>query len=66
MSEPDTTSDAADLADAAAGGTGEPMIELRGVVKWFGSFQALHDIDLTSASGRWSSSSGRRARASRR
>ena len=28
------------------GGTGEPMIELRGVDKFFGEFQALKDIDL--------------------
>jgi len=36
------------LADATrAGGTGEPMIELRGVTKRFGSFTALRDIDLT-------------------
>ncbi len=48
MSEPVTTSDVTDLSDAArAGGTGVPMIELRGVVKRFGSFTALHDIDLS-------------------
>jgi general L-amino acid transport system ATP-binding protein len=29
-----------------AGGTGELMIELRSVEKWFGDFQALKDIDL--------------------
>jgi ABC-type polar amino acid transport system ATPase subunit len=29
------------------GGTGEPMIVLEGVDKWFGDFQALRDIDLS-------------------
>lgn len=31
---------------AQAGGTGEVMIELSGVEKWFGDFQALKPIDL--------------------
>jgi general L-amino acid transport system ATP-binding protein len=45
MTESTTTSR---LADATRpGGTGEPMIELRGVAKRFGSFTALHDVDLT-------------------
>ena len=37
-----------DLTAAAtvAGGTGEPMVTLAGVDKWFGSFQALSNIDL--------------------
>jgi general L-amino acid transport system ATP-binding protein len=37
-----------DLRAAAvvAGGTGESMISLRGVDKWYGSFQALKGIDL--------------------
>ena len=30
-----------------AGGTGEPMIVLEGVEKWFGKFQALAGVDLT-------------------
>jgi general L-amino acid transport system ATP-binding protein len=29
-----------------AGGTGKPMIELEGVEKWFGDFQALTGVDL--------------------
>ena len=33
-------------AATIAGGTGEPMIVLEGVEKWFGDFQALKDIDL--------------------
>jgi len=31
--------------------SGEPMIEMRKVCKWFGSFQALRDIDLSVAKG---------------
>ena len=44
----DVTPDAASLRSAAtvAGGTGEPMITLRGVDKFFGEFQALSSIDL--------------------
>ena len=30
----------------AARGTGEPMIVIEGVSKWFGDFQALKDVDL--------------------
>ena len=30
-----------------AGGTGEPMVVMQGVEKWFGHFQALKGIDLT-------------------
>jgi general L-amino acid transport system ATP-binding protein len=39
---------ATDLTAAATrpGGTGEPMIELQGVEKWFGDFQALKGVDL--------------------
>jgi general L-amino acid transport system ATP-binding protein len=33
-------------AATIAGGTGEPMIELDQVQKWFGDFRALNDIDL--------------------
>ena len=38
----------ADLTGAATvpGGTGEPMISMEGVEKWFGSFAALKGIDL--------------------
>ncbi|MGQ0665087.1 MAG: amino acid ABC transporter ATP-binding protein [Pseudomonadota bacterium] len=31
----------------AENGDGKPMIEMRGVNKWFGTFQALKNIDLT-------------------
>jgi general L-amino acid transport system ATP-binding protein len=34
------------LEATEAGGTGDPIIECRGVEKWFGRFQALRDIDL--------------------
>jgi general L-amino acid transport system ATP-binding protein len=39
---------ATDLTSAATrpGGTGEPIIVLEGVEKWFGDFQALNDVDL--------------------
>ena len=30
-----------------AGGTGEPIIQIEGVSKWFGDFQALKDVSLT-------------------
>ncbi len=30
-----------------AGGTGEPIIQIDGVSKWFGDFQALKDVSLT-------------------
>jgi general L-amino acid transport system ATP-binding protein len=30
-----------------AGGTGEPIIQVEGVSKWFGDFQALKDVTLT-------------------
>ena len=33
-------------ATTIAGGTGEPMIELEAVDKWFGAFQALKSVDL--------------------
>jgi general L-amino acid transport system ATP-binding protein len=33
-------------AATVAGGTGEPMIVLEGVEKWFGDFQALSGVDL--------------------
>ena len=29
-----------------AGGTGEPIIQIDGVSKWFGDFQALNGVDL--------------------
>ena len=45
MSEP--TTDDTVFADATAlGGSGEVMLELQGVVKRFGSFTALHGVDL--------------------
>jgi general L-amino acid transport system ATP-binding protein len=31
--------------------SGEPMIEMRKVCKWFGAFQALRDVDLSVAKG---------------
>jgi len=31
--------------------SGEPMIEMRKVCKWFGTFQALRDVDLSVAKG---------------
>ena len=31
--------------------SGQPMIELRDVSKWFGDFQALKDVNLDVASG---------------
>jgi general L-amino acid transport system ATP-binding protein len=40
-----TSSDLRSMA-TKPGGTGEPMIVLEGVNKWFGDFQALKDIDL--------------------
>ncbi len=48
MSDTTTSSDSReDFADATMpGGTGEVMIELVGVSKFFGSFQALRDINL--------------------
>jgi general L-amino acid transport system ATP-binding protein len=50
MSDTDTTDDAAGarvFADATQlGRTGDVMIDLQGVVKRFGSFTALHGIDL--------------------
>ena len=39
-------SDALTSTATVAGGTGEPMIVLEGVQKFFGDFQALRDIDL--------------------
>ncbi len=48
-----TDADALDAQDSltlgatVAGGTGEPMIVLEGVEKWFGKFQALAGVDLT-------------------
>ena len=42
------------------------IVECQGVEKWFGKFQALRGIDLSVAARRSWSSSGRRARASRR
>ena len=40
-------SEATAAAEATqARGTGEPMIELEGVEKWFGDFQALRGVDL--------------------
>ena len=41
MSEAVLTSEA-----TVAGGTGEPIIEIDGVSKWFDDFQALKDVDL--------------------
>jgi general L-amino acid transport system ATP-binding protein len=44
------STDPDDLTAAATevvGGTGEPMVALTGVDKWFGRFQALKGIDLT-------------------
>jgi general L-amino acid transport system ATP-binding protein len=41
MSEATLTSEA-----TRARGTGEPMIVIEGVSKWFGDFQALEDVDL--------------------
>ena len=44
------------FADATqVAGTGEVIIELEGVDKLFGDFQALDDINLTSAARRSSS-----------
>src|SRR6185295_18868664 len=42
------TTTSTDLTAGAtiAGGTGEPMVTMSGVDKWFGSFQALSGIDL--------------------
>src|SRR5690606_38446854 len=31
--------------------SGQPMVQLIGVNKWYGQFHVLHDIDLTVASG---------------
>jgi general L-amino acid transport system ATP-binding protein len=45
MSEP-TTGDTVFADATAAGGTGELMLDLQGVVKRFGSFTALHGVDL--------------------
>ena len=33
------------------GGTGETLISMKGVCKWFGEFQALADIDLEVKAG---------------
>ena len=45
MTEP--TTDETVFADATAvGGTGEVMLDLQGVVKRFGSFTALHGVDI--------------------
>jgi general L-amino acid transport system ATP-binding protein len=40
------TTDSLTSAAGKAGGTGEPMITMESVDKWFGDFQALKDIDL--------------------
>jgi general L-amino acid transport system ATP-binding protein len=40
------TADELTAAATVAGGTGEPMIVLEGVEKWFGDFQALSGVDL--------------------
>src|SRR5688500_17193047 len=47
MTEPMAPATFADATQMAA--TGEAMIELIGVQKFFGAFQALRDIDLTVA-----------------
>jgi general L-amino acid transport system ATP-binding protein len=46
MSQQDTQQDTLIGKRLVPGGTGEVMIELRGVEKWFGDFQALAGIDL--------------------
>ena len=31
--------------------TGNPLVEITGMCKWYGDFSALHDINLTVAEG---------------
>jgi polar amino acid transport system ATP-binding protein len=45
------TASAGNVHAAKAGGDGAVAVRMEGVDKWYGSFQALKDIDLTVASG---------------